>query len=58
MLLAVVLVIVGVVIIGINLAVRWASRHSRDIADYYEDSEDPTAETLLRTNEMRGNQFP
>ena len=53
-----VLVIIGVTIVGINLAVRWASRHSRDIADYYEDAEDPTAETLLRTNEMRGNQYP
>ncbi len=58
MLLAVVLLIVGVVLVGINLAVRWSARHSKDIADYYEDFDDPTAETLLRTNEMRGNQFP
>ncbi|MCP4306080.1 MAG: hypothetical protein GY926_05770 [bacterium] len=55
--LALVVGIVIVVIVGINLAVRWSSRHSQDIADYYEDFEDPTAETLLRTNEMRGNHF-
>lgn len=54
--LALVIVMIGVIIVGINLAVRWSSRYSRDIADYYEDFEDPTAETLLRTNEMRGNQ--
>ncbi|MDX2466269.1 MAG: hypothetical protein QNL12_03065 [Acidimicrobiia bacterium] len=41
--------------VGVVLAIRWMGRRSAEITEYYSESDDPTAETLLRTNEMRGN---
>ncbi|MDJ0952211.1 MAG: hypothetical protein QNJ81_00905 [Acidimicrobiia bacterium] len=44
------------ILTGVVWAIRWSARRSQDIHDYYSDGEDTTtAETLLRTNEMRGN---
>jgi hypothetical protein len=50
--------ILVVIVVALRLFLCWSSSRSRDIADYYEDFEDPTAETLLRTHEMRGNGLP
>lgn len=46
------LVLIGVGVIAFG---RWSARRTKDISDYYEDFEDPTADVLDRTNEMRGN---
>ena len=47
---------IAAILSGVVLAIRWAARRSQEIHDYYSDGEDTTtAETLLRTNEMRGN---
>ncbi len=47
---------IAAILIGVVWAIRWSARRSQDIHDYYSDGKDTTtAETLLRTNEMRGN---
>jgi len=50
----VLLVLIGVGVIAFG---RWSARRTKDISDYYDDFEDPTAEVLDRTNEMRAGRL-
>lgn len=51
-------IVVIAMLVGVVLAIRWSANRSKDVVEYYDEVDDPTAETLLRTNEMRGNSFP
>jgi hypothetical protein len=53
-------VVASIAVIGILVAVvlliRWSAHRSDEIIGFYDEEEDsPVAETLLRTNEMKGN---
>jgi hypothetical protein len=44
------------ILIAVVLLIRWSARRSNEIIGFYDEDEDsPVTETLLRTNEMRGN---
>ncbi|MGA9594677.1 MAG: hypothetical protein WBV06_00855 [Acidimicrobiia bacterium] len=43
------------ILVAVVLLIRWSAHRSDEIIGFYDEEDSPVAETLLRTNEMKGN---